>query len=440
MRGKWARGSHNAGVRLGVPGAIAAGTVGVLTLAGCGLTAATSNDGGKGVARLVEATATPSQSPTPDQAQEPPPAPTASLNPTPTQQPDTTVMRVEPATAAANQPKPNGRTLTITGSGDILIHPSIADQADANGSKKNPDFRPMLADVKSRISSADFSICHVETPFSQPGVRTAFPHYYVHPNLAKAIAWTGFDDCSTASNWTFDKGMDGIHRTIDSLKQAGVGQAGSLENATDSRIHIRTIRGIKIAHLSYTDPYDSPTVPGSEWAVNRQDPEQIAQDAHTARELGAQIVIVSYADGDMGATDWSAQQEQAINTITAGGDVDYVIGHGSHTVQPAKKVNGTWVVWHGNLLASFFPDEKTMLTGLISEATFQQSQQKGRFVLTSIEGIAVESVDGSIRTMDLASHNCADAKRYQAGWDMVHNAEATAISEGMKFPAICSEH
>ena len=431
-------------MKFGLAGAIAAGTAGVLTLAGCGLTAATSNDDGSGTDQLVVAGQV-SQSPPAiddqpsDQPDDQTATPAASVEPDAPDNPDTVTLNVEPATAAAHELRPGGRTLTITGSGDILIHPSIADQADATGSKADPDFRPMLADVKPRISAADFSICHVETPFSEPGVRTTFPHYYVHPNLAKAIAWTGFDDCSTASNWTFDKGMAGIDRTIDALHNAGVGEAGSLKNATDSRIRIQTINGIKVAHLSYTDPHDSPTVPGSEWAVNRQDAGQIAQDAYTAREEGAEIVIVSYADGDMGATSWSAQQERALNTITAGGDVDYVIGHGSHTVQPAKKVNGTWVVWHGNLLASFFPDEKTMLTGLISEVTFKESMQPGRFELTSIEGVPIESVGGSIRTMDLASHSCAAAKKYKAGWKMVRAAESTAISEGMQFPAICSE-
>lgn len=339
----------------------------------------------------------------------------------------------------AAQINPKGRTLTVTGSGDILIHPSLAAQAESVGTPEQPNFGPMLAGIRGRIASADYSICHVETPFSQPGVKTEYPHYYVHPNLAKAIKATGFDECSTASNWTYDKGMAGIERTIDSLKAVGVRQAGSLRSAKDQRIKINTVKGIKVAHLSYTDPSDSPTVAGSEWAVNRQSPSEIAQDARTARQRGAQIVIVSYAAGAMESTQVSASQQAAVRTMTAAGDVDFVIGHGSHTVQPAEKINGTWVVWHGNLLASFFPDQTTMLTGLISQATFQETKKKGRFALTKLTGIPVQSVNGSIRAMDLVAHKCEEAKQYESGWKLVQATQQPAIAQGMKLPAICAE-
>jgi poly-gamma-glutamate capsule biosynthesis protein CapA/YwtB (metallophosphatase superfamily) len=329
------------------------------------------------------------------------------------------------------------RTLTITGSGDILIHPSLADQADSNGGASNPNFAPMLADLKSRISAADYSICHAETPFSPPGYRQPFPHYYVHPNLAKGAKATGFDDCSIASNWTFDKGLSGVRRTISALDDAGLNYAGANPNKNAERITVREVSGVKVAHLSYTDPGDSPAVPGAEWAVNRQDPEQIAADASQARNQGAEVVIVSLAMGEMGAVDLSASQKQAANTITANGDVDYVIGHGSHTVQPAQKFNGTWVVWHGNLMSSFFPDQTRMLTGLVSAVTFTE-QPGGRFAVTSLKGYPVQSVKGgAIRSYDIVEHGCSGAQQYGTQWNMIVETEAKAIQQGMVFPKPC---
>jgi poly-gamma-glutamate synthesis protein (capsule biosynthesis protein) len=224
---------------------------------------------------------------------------------------------VDETTESATLTHP-ARTLTITGSGDILIHPSLAGQADSNGGAPSPDFAPMLSDVEPLISRADYSICHAETPFSPPGYRQPFPHYYVHPNLAKGVKATGFDDCSIASNWTFDKGIEGVRRTIRSLNKAGVNQAGAGSNANAQRVVVRDVKGVKVAHLSYTDPDDSPGVAGSPWAVNRQTPAEIAADAKAARAQGAEIVVVSLAMGTMGAGGLSGSQKSAAKIITAG--------------------------------------------------------------------------------------------------------------------------
>jgi poly-gamma-glutamate capsule biosynthesis protein CapA/YwtB (metallophosphatase superfamily) len=329
------------------------------------------------------------------------------------------------------------RTLSITGSGDILIHPGMDRQAESDGGTSNPDFAPMLAGVKPLISRADYSICHTETPFSPPGYRQPFPHYYVHPNLAKGIKATGFDDCSTASNWTFDKGIDGVRRTVKSLNRAGVNQAGSRANAKAERVVVRDVNGIKVAHLSYTDPGDSPEVPGSPWAVNRQPPAEIAVDAQFAREQGAEIVVVSLAMGSMGSVELSGSQKSAANTMTAGGDVDYVIGHGSHTVQPAQKFHDTWVVWHGNLLSWFRSDQTTMLTGLISDVTFTEVTD-GRFEVSSLKGRPIQTVtSGGVRSVDIVGASCSDGRQYEAQRQMIVDTQAKAIRQGMKFPKLC---
>jgi len=327
--------------------------------------------------------------------------------------------------------------LTITGSGDILIHPSLANQADSNGGAATPDFAPMLADLKPLISKADYSICHNETPFSPPGFHQPFPHYYVHPTLAEGVKATGFDECSIASNWTVDKGLDGIRRTIKALNDVGVNHAGAGANAAAERIVVRDVNGIKFAHLSYTDPGDSPGIAGSPWAVNRQTPSEIAADARLARERGAEIVVVSLSMGEMGSVERSSSQVAAAKTITAGGDIDYVIGHGSHTVQPAQKFNDTWVVWHGNLMASFFPDQTRMLTGLVSGVTLTETSD-GRFDVTSLRGYPIASATGgSIRSVDIVGTGCARSQMYAAQWQMIVETESKAIAQGMRFPRPC---
>ncbi len=58
---------------------------------------------------------------------------------------------IAPAGASAATPSRGraggSRTLTVTGSGDILIHPSLASQAAATGGG-SPNFAPMMRDLR----------------------------------------------------------------------------------------------------------------------------------------------------------------------------------------------------------------------------------------------------------------------------------------------------
>ena len=340
-----------------------------------------------------------------------------------------------PSTQAAPLPPAQQRKLTILGSGDLMIHPSVAAAAESAGSSAEPDFFPLLADVKARVSAADFAVCHVETPFSQPGVRTEFPHYYVHPNLATAIAEVGFDECSTASNWTADKGIDGARRTAKALAAAGVGQSGINLSAQQSRVRIQTVDGVKVAHLSYTDPADSPTLADAPWMINEQRPAQIVEDARTAKAQGAEVVVVSLAMGSMGSDEASGAQRQAVKKIASSGDVNLIIGHGSHTIQPAEKINNTWVIWHGNLISSFFPDQPNMHVGLISTVTLREGRP-GEFAPVAARGYPVLSLPQAGHVDDLAAMNCGSGQ-YASYWAHVRDVESSATKQGFSLGRSC---
>lgn len=87
------------------------------------------------------------------------------------------------------------------------------------------DFRPMLAGIRSVVSRADVALCHMETVYGENGAYTGYPTFKSPPEVAQALAVTGYDGCSTASNHTLDDGADGIRRTLDALDRAGVRHA-----------------------------------------------------------------------------------------------------------------------------------------------------------------------------------------------------------------------
>lgn len=332
--------------------------------------------------------------------------------------------------AAAPSPTRNRplRTLTVSGSGDILIHPSLWVHAQADGGASGPSFVQELAGVAPVIKPSDYAVCHVEQGFNDPaGPVTEYPNYYTHPALAQAIAKTGFDTCSTASNWTFLKGLDGIGRTNTALKDAGVPAAGSRATKEQDWTVIAEVNGIRVAHISATDAADSPAVAGAPWAINRGSADKLVQQATELRVQGVEVVILSLAMGQMGSTEPTTAQRKAVTQIARSGQVDLVIGHGSHTIEGAEEIDGMWAIWHGNLLTSFFPDQPRMHEGLVSDVTLAE-QPDGRFRATKAAGYIVLSLPQSGRLLIGDPQTCA---AYPDRWREAYGATKAAMQEGI---------
>jgi Bacterial capsule synthesis protein PGA_cap len=136
--------------------------------------------------------------------------------------------RVGSQTAEAPEPV---RSFTLVAGGDVLLHEPLWAQAEADGAAAGTgglDFRPLLAGVAPIVQGADVAICHLETPLAPPGgPYQGYPTFSVPPEIAPALADTGFDACSTASNHTFDQGAAGVDRTLATLDAAGIRHAGS---------------------------------------------------------------------------------------------------------------------------------------------------------------------------------------------------------------------
>ncbi|WP_324785964.1 CapA family protein [Streptomyces sp. H51] len=254
----------------------------------------------------------------------------------------------------AGRPAPSAVTkgFTLVASGDVLPHSSIIERARFDGGGSAYDFRPMLAGIKPVVSRADLALCHMETVYGANGDYTGYPTFKSPPEVARALAATGYDGCSTASNHTLDDGAGGIRRTLDALDQAGVRHAGSAR--TEEEAHAVTVLragAAKVAHLSYT--YDTNGIPlpqGEPWAVNLIDADRIVADARAARREGADVVVVSVHWGTEWQDDPDQQQLTVARQLTAartGGrpDIDLVLGTHAHVPQAYEKVNGTWVVY-----------------------------------------------------------------------------------------------
>lgn len=272
---------------------------------------------------------------------------------------------VAPSTLPPTTTIPPVRHLSMAFSGDVLIHQPVWQQAEKYaGVKDQYNFAPMWDEVRPLISGVDLAICHLEVPIAPPGQEfLAFPLYAAPKELTAGIAAAGYDRCSTASNHSYDMRNPGIDMTLNMLDQDGVGHAGTARTPEEIEPKVFEVNGIKITHLSYSWGWNGLQLPADEqWRAALIDSDRIIADATKAREMGAEVVIVSMHWGTEPVHEITNYQKKIGDAITASGKIDLVVGHHSHVVQPIKQVNGVWMVYGmGNSLSShptrdFFTD------------------------------------------------------------------------------------
>ena len=307
------------------------------------------------------------------------PAPTLTETPTPTP-----------------TPTPERRTFTLVGTGDVLLHERLWLQAERDAAETGNgvlDFTPQLANIAPIVSDADLAICHLEVPLAPAdGPYEGYPTFSGPPQVVSALDATGYDACSTASNHTFDQGAGGVTRTLDALDAAGIAHAGSARTPSEAEqttmLDVETTEGpVKVGLLSYTYGFNGIPYPASEtfWA-NEIDEQEILADAATARQRGAEVVVVALHWGTEYDHDPNSQQAEVAPRLIGAPDIDLLLGHHAHVVQPIENIGGKWVVYGmGNLMANHAEPEGPKSEGLLTRFTFTEDLPTGRFAITAAE-------------------------------------------------------
>jgi len=307
------------------------------------------------------------------------PAPTLTETPTPTP-----------------TPTPERRTFTLVGTGDVLLHERVWLQAERDAAETGNgvlDFTPQLANIAPIVSGADLAICHLEVPLAPAdGPYEGYPTFSGPPQVVSALDATGYDACSTASNHTFDQGAGGVTRTLDALDAAGIAHAGSARTPSEAEqttmVDVETTEGpVKVGLLSYTYGFNGIPYPASEtfWA-NEIDEQEILADAATARQRGAEVVVVALHWGTEYDHDPNSQQAEVAPRLIGAPDIDLLLGHHAHVVQPIENIGGKWVVYGmGNLMANHAEPEGPKSEGLLTRFTFTEDLPTGRFAITAAE-------------------------------------------------------
>ena len=302
------------------------------------------------------------------------------------EQPDPSEDPTQPADSPEAEDEP--RSFTIAATGDLLIHESVANAA-ATGD--GWDFGPMFSLVAPVLSEADLAVCHVESPMSPDNTNLAYyPAFNVPNQLAEAIATAGYDTCSLASNHSTDTGTRGVAGTVEALDAAGVAHSGMARTPAErDRLNLVDANGVAVAHLSYTYGFNA-----GELAADRShlanviDADAIESEARRARAAGAEFVIVSLHWGTQYTRDPDAYQTSVGNRLLASPDIDLILGHHAHMVQPVEVIGGEYLAYGlGNFLSNQSPQSCSTCPAGTQDGVILQlavaEQGQGGFAVTA---------------------------------------------------------
>ena len=117
--------------------------------------------------------------------------------------------------------------------------------------------------------------------------------------------------------------------------------------------------------------------------------------AARARAAGADVVVASLHCCVEYDNDPTPVQEEAVRTLLASPDIDLVLGHHAHVVQPFLPLDGEWAALGlGNHIAEHetrgYPTEDSVL----ARFTFTRGDD-GRFTVTRAEAVPLQIVLGA---------------------------------------------
>ncbi|HSK56553.1 MAG TPA: CapA family protein [Jiangellales bacterium] len=344
-----------------------------------------------------------------------------------------TTAEPRPAATETGTPTPEPRTVSILATGDVLLHERLWNQArdDAGAGSGDMDFAPMLDPIRPLVEAADLAVCHLEVPLApEGGPYRGYPAFSGPPQVLDGLVATGYDACTTASNHTFDAGADGVDRTLDALDAAGLAHAGSARSAEEaaepSLVDVETEHGsITVGLLSFTYGFNGIPYPnGEEWRSNVIDEERILADAAATRAAGAEVVVLAMHWGTEYVQEPNADQLDMAPRLIASPDVDLLLGHHAHVVQPVEQVDGGWVVYGlGNLMAAHRTPGEAQSEGLLVQVDLTE-QPDGTFAATDASYAPLLVTDAfPVRVLDVGQalvtgeHGTAGEQRLRTAWE-----------------------
>ena len=141
----------------------------------------------------------------------------------------------------------------ITFLGDIMAEPPVLKAAKRKDGSY--DFSGVFARVRPLLAKSDYVVGNLETPLAGEAAGYTRNHlgFNAPDAYARACKEAGIDLLSTANNHTFDRGYEGMERTIRALDDLGISHTGSFLPGTErEEAFYFDLDGTKCAVICYT--------------------------------------------------------------------------------------------------------------------------------------------------------------------------------------------
>lgn len=232
-----------------------------------------------------------------------------------------------------------GNVITLSAVGDILIHDRVYEAAETNGGY---DFEPMLQEMKPYLEDSTITFANQETMIGGEELGlSGYPAFNSPIEIGEELKDSGVDIVSIANNHSLDRGEEAIQESIKHWKDIGMMYTGAYQDAKDaSDIRVlETDEDISVAFLAYTYGTNGISVPdGKDFLLNYIDEPQMKKDIAEAQEK-ADAVVLSLHFGEEYQTMPNEAQENLVQ-MAADEEVDIVLGHHPHVLQPMEWVEG----------------------------------------------------------------------------------------------------
>ena len=258
-----------------------------------------------------------------------------------------------PSPSPSPSPEPEVYRASVGIVGDILM---MTSQIQGAKTAEGYDFRPSFYAMEPLFSSVDIMAGNFECTLAgeaagytqrrpaappptegDPNPKQPYQTFNAPDELAADLMAVGFDLLTTANNHCLDRGKEGLFRTIETLRAAGLAQTGTYlsEEERDTPC-IMTAGGITFGFVAMTESVNSydARLGGDSWAVGRvSQRERIQGEIRACRSAGAEVVIAFPHWGEQ-YMDKPVRRQREYAQMLADWGADAVIGSHPHCASP----------------------------------------------------------------------------------------------------------
>jgi len=230
------------------------------------------------------------------------------------------------------------KDITLFFVGDMMGHEPMINAA-YNSEKGEYEYAHWFQYIQENVHSYDYSCANLEVtlagkPFS------GYPQFSSPDAFAKGIQDAGFNIFVTANNHSQDRGKKGVERTIAVLDSMKIIHTGTFIDTLSRDLNyplIQDVKGVKIALLNCTYGTNGLVVQHPN-VVNMIDTAEIRKDLKTAKDRGAQFIVMNIHWGSEYQRKENSEQDKLAQWLADAG-ADAIIGLHPHVVQPMSIIH-----------------------------------------------------------------------------------------------------